>query len=914
MGGSSKKQTIGYRIYLGMHMILCHGPIDFLHQIKFGGKPIGMTAPTSTGLTFSKEDLFGGEEREGGISGRLDIQTGAPTQGQNDYLVSLLGDKVPAFRGVCGVIFRKMYLGMSPYLKRPAFRVTRIHKRSDGSPQWYDAKAQIGAIVDSTDSDSTTKVVEKFIFEITADFERTFVTASNEGMVSTWLQSGYTEEAPSEGGGSTFGIAPGPFGALVGQYESSYRDGFLLRKWFDPTAIGVPVDGKLHINVGYATSVAVYLNNVELPLTYGSANEASAIIDAAGLPNPSFISMVAQTLIDGTTPYASLSISGTFNETTTTYTPTKTGNADMNPAHIVHECLTDKNWGMGYNYSDIDYPSFTAAADALYDEGMGISTLWDKQTPIEDFIKEIVKHIDGVLYVDRRTGQFKFKLIRNDYDPATLTEFGPHNVERLENYKVVSDGEFVNEVVVKYRNGETSNEATAVATDPALYQMQGTTISSTMQYLGFSNGTNAMRAAQRDLKTLSSPLISCVIYAYGIAEDFNPGDVLKLSWPDYGLQSVVMRVTQVAIGSGKGQRVRLSVIQDSFGLPDLMFLPPAGEFIPPSFELPTEANLPSPYRLVTEAPYFEMVAREGQATIDNLLSAAPEAGYIIAAGTLAGSAFSMTLYSNSGAGYESRATVDFSPTAKLAMPMTKMTTVIAISNAERVGQAAIGSHCQIGNELCAVVARSDSQLTLRRGVLDTVPEVHPFGARIMFWDAFGGTDEVEYAAGETVAVKLVTGSPGASFNLAPIPADSVTLDSRAIRPYPPGNVQINGQFFPDRITGDLVMTWASRNRRQQTSANLIGFTDGDITPEAGTTYNVRVYDENDVLIKTTAGLTDKSFAYTEADELADSSRVNGRLRIELESERDGYVSWQKHSITLKRAGYGFNYGDYYGGI
>ena len=60
---------------------------------------------------------------------------------------------------------------------------------------------------------------------------------------------------------------------------------------------------------------------------------------------------------------------------------------DMNPAHIIRECLTQP-WGLGYQSADIDDTSFTAAATALHSEGMGMSILWDKEVPIEDFVCE----------------------------------------------------------------------------------------------------------------------------------------------------------------------------------------------------------------------------------------------------------------------------------------------------------------------------------------------------------------------------------------------------------------------------------------------------------------------------------------------------------------------------------------------
>lgn len=41
--------------------------------------------------------------------------------------------------------------------------------------------------------------------------------------------------------------------------------------------------------------------------------------------------------------------------------------------------------------------------------------------------------------------------------------------------------------------------------------------------------------------------------------------------------------------------------------------------------------------------------------------------------------------------------------------------------------------------------------------------------------------------------------------------------------------------------------------------------------------------------------------------------LHGLLRAEIESSRDGLASFQKHNITVRRPGYGFNYGMYYGG-
>ena len=38
MGGSSKAQTVGYKYYLGMHAIMCHGPVDKVTRFSVDGK------------------------------------------------------------------------------------------------------------------------------------------------------------------------------------------------------------------------------------------------------------------------------------------------------------------------------------------------------------------------------------------------------------------------------------------------------------------------------------------------------------------------------------------------------------------------------------------------------------------------------------------------------------------------------------------------------------------------------------------------------------------------------------------------------------------------------------------------------------------------------------------------------------
>lgn len=144
MGLLSKKVTVGYKYFLGLHAILCHGPVDKVTRIDVDKRTAW--SGTSTGGTVSvyAPTLFGGDSSEGGVSGDVDIAMGGPAQSVNGYLSSKLGADIPAYRGVVGAILRQCYMGNNQYLKPWAFWASRIHVRSGGVTQWYDAKAAIG--------------------------------------------------------------------------------------------------------------------------------------------------------------------------------------------------------------------------------------------------------------------------------------------------------------------------------------------------------------------------------------------------------------------------------------------------------------------------------------------------------------------------------------------------------------------------------------------------------------------------------------------------------------------------------------------------------------------------------------------------------------------------------------------------
>jgi hypothetical protein len=263
---------------------------------------------------------------------------------------------------------------------------------------------------------------------------------------------------------------------------------------------------------------------------------------------------------------------------------------------------------MGYTDADIDDTSFTAAADTLFDEEFGLSLLWSKEEKIEEFIKDILRHIDATLYVHPRTGQFTLKLIRDDYTPASLPVLDESNIISIQDYKKPTIGELVNYVTVQYYDRSISEDASLSIQDIALAQQQGAIVSANVPFPGVTSGVLASRLASRTLAELSNPLITATIIANRESASLNIGDAFKLTWPKFGLTETIMRIAKISFGSLTDGRVKIECVQDVFGLPSATFSQPTDS----SFTPITNAPANSPFRLIAETNYWTIIQDQGE--------------------------------------------------------------------------------------------------------------------------------------------------------------------------------------------------------------------------------------------------------------------------------------------------------------
>lgn len=115
---TSKKQTIGYRTHVGMHLVFGRGNANTkLLALRVGKDRVWSGTLGSGTANIDLPYLWGGDEERGGLIGSFTFMPGGPSQGQNAYLASVLGSRVPAFRGVAGLTWNRGQHGVTTVLE-----------------------------------------------------------------------------------------------------------------------------------------------------------------------------------------------------------------------------------------------------------------------------------------------------------------------------------------------------------------------------------------------------------------------------------------------------------------------------------------------------------------------------------------------------------------------------------------------------------------------------------------------------------------------------------------------------------------------------------------------------------------------------------------------------------------------------
>ncbi|MCL2524610.1 MAG: phage tail protein [Betaproteobacteria bacterium] len=581
----------------------------------------------------------------------------------------------------------------------------------------------------------------------------------------------------------------------------------------------------------------------------------------------------------------------------------------MNPAHILMQLYTDTKNGRGLPPARIDDASFRAAADKLYAEGFGMCLKFNAQDSIVNFAQSVIDHIGGSMFVDRRTGKLKLRLVRDDYDPATLPIFDADSgllaVEEFES-AAIFDGP--SEVVVKFISPLARGEMRSVRqrNAAAITTAGGAVVSLTREYPGLPTADLAARVALRDLKSMGGNLKKFTVKLNRRGALIAPGDVFRIAAPEVGVNNMVVRAGRCEYGEGTDGTVTIIAVEDVFGLPTTSWL---GQD-PGGFVRPDLMPQPVPAQRAVEAGYRDLLLRIGDANARGLADSA--AFVAMLATSPSGLALGFDVAVSVGAGGFSVGNADmgtFCPAAALAASVDRSATVLPMVDASMLDGVEIGSAAWLEDELVRIDAINTvaNTITVGRGCGDTIPAAHPAGALLWCYGSAQdyGFDEREYVQGMTAQVRALTRTGSGTLALASAPTSTIALAGRAARPYPPANVRLNNLRWPASISGALTIAWSHRDRLTQADL-LVDWLAGNTGPETGVTYNLYLYGGatpgNMTLRKTETGFTGTSYTWTDED--ADPATAGNQLwpavRVVLETERGGLKSVQRFDWSVTR--------------
>jgi hypothetical protein len=550
------------------------------------------------------------------------------------------------------------------------------------------------------------------------------------------------------------------------------------------------------------------------------------------------------------------------------------GYVDMNPAHIIREVLTNHYWGtLGYPESDIDETSFFDTALTLWNEGFGLSLLWGTNSGVNEFIKVVLDHIDAVLYVSHVTGKVKLKLIRNDYIIGNLPVMDDSNIVELVDFNTPSSPEMVNQVVLTYVDRENKAKGITVQDVAGINRCSGQINSMTIHMPGVSTDQWAAKLASRELQQVAVPISTATMIVTRKNFMLEEGDCFEFNRPSIGVEGMVMRIVSVEIGTIDDSPLRITAVRDAYNLGAIAFVTPQTT----NWTIPKNPPAPAIRRKLFEMNWWQFVvdtfgdSAAVLAEIDNTSTFV-----CTVCGQPSYDAMNYQTWSrNIGAPdfiYRDTDSFPFIATLAVSVPPEVQSTLTLSVDYLDTNMVKVGAYAMLEDEWISVISRDPVSKTVvvARGIFDTIPVSHPAGAYLWFHQGLFGFDGTERVAGEQVEVKFLPATGIGRLAIGSAPSDTITLTGRMMRPYPPGNVKLNAQRWPPTIPSatELDITWAHRDRITQTVTHNKQ-DEGNIGPEVGTTYNLKIYGDGNVLRRTVTSITGTSYKYLAVDELAD---------------------------------------------
>ena len=511
----------------------------------------------------------------------------------------------------------------------------------------------------------------------------------------------------------------------------------------------------------------------------------------------------------------------------------KIGSFDANPINVAFDFLTNVEWGFGAAVSTIDVgasSTFKFASDSMIAEGNGFAMLLDRTMPIDDLKAEIERQIDGLIFFDQSTRLWKIQLIRGPddtnfgYDIDTVQQFTDAEIKKVTEFTRSSWEDTTNEVQVKFaKRDDDYKQSFALAQDMgnAILTAGGSFLDPTsnpgiISFPGVKLSALASNLASRELRGQSFPLARATFVTNRVFFDLIIGGVF--AWTNtrlgfVGPTKLAMRVTRITYGKLQQNAMTIQATQDVFAFAAaIMGTPPATGWVPPvatlvAYPAAQQTAFEAPRGLIVRDPAFsgdDQIAkvwcgarRQGGEVAFEIRqrnsSGAPSGSFSVAGDVIVFLRIGQ-LDSNLDPGTAI-------PTASILVNSTPDTqTIIEGLFDDAATTTDLGVDLvqliKINDEFMLVssasVSGADVDLeTVFRGVLGSSQQFHLTNDDVFLIFVGGGLTDTTFPVTNNVDIELRSRTSASTFAGA-VTTFNLTMDKRALRPYPPQAIFYNG--------------------------------------------------------------------------------------------------------------------------
>lgn len=570
----------------------------------------------------------------------------------------------------------------------------------------------------------------------------------------------------------------------------------------------------------------------------------------------------------------------------------------MNPAHIIYQCLTDPEWGAGENPSLIDENSFILVANTLCSEGFGLCFNWTRQEDVQTFLQVVIDHIGGVLYTDRESGKYVLRLIRNDYDPEDVPLYTKTTglLKVLEDDSASAD-DAIDEVIIIGHSPITDKDFEVRDHSIAGRESHESINSKEVEFKGLPTQELGLRVAKRERRVYASGLKKLRLVLDRRAWRLAPGMVIRISAPEFSISNMILRIGEVEHGALENGEINVRAMEDVFGMPSSSFVTPVEDSWEP---IGGGAAEPSTQRALIEAGYRDIFKQAGT-NIDQVTATDAYIGQLAKSPNNRSWEYDLASQALGETDWHIRQHAPFTHCAALTADIESLDTSITLT--DELSEIDVGDAILIGGltgEICRVDAITGSTLTIARGCADTVPAGHAAGTLVWALDDDLIWDQRTYTISDEIHARVLTRTSSTVLDIASAPEDSVTLVARQNLPFPPGDVEVDGDqaysLAPTSFYAEPTLTWVHRDRLTQQD-QLVEYEAAGVGPEAGTDYTIRVKPSSGgTPLRTVTGITGTTWQYDATMQAADGSP--SAVKFELEAVRDSLASWQMHTFNV----------------